>query len=862
MLEQYRAMKRDMDSDALLLFRLGDFYELFMDDAREAAALLGLALTHRAGQPMCGIPHHALDSYLAKIVRAGRKAAICDQMEDPRTVKAGRMIRREVTRIVTPGTLTEEALLEDGVENWLVAAAPAGKGGRDGFALAALELSTGDLCAERLPDAAALENAVRRLAPGEALVPDRGEAAARASDGFPADVAIRQAFERAGVRCITPCDEWHFEPVSAHDALLRHFGVPTLDCFGCERDSAIHAAAGALLRRVRDDLHRDVSHVRALRVGSSSGYLEMDAVTGVHLDLFPSSGGPPGASLLETLDATITPMGKRLLRDWLARPLADKAAIDARLDAVSALVAARSRLSALRRALQPVRDLARAIARLSLGRGSARDLQAVAASLRAVPDVRSEVAAVAGSPAAGAAAGGAPRSSLLSALAEALEPQPAIVAAIDETIADEPPASLSDGGTIRPGRDARLDELRRIQAGGRSWIAEYQASEAARTGIKNLKVRYNRVFGYYIEVTSSQLSLVPPEYQRKQTIANGERFTTPELKEKERLVSGAAENAIDREREIFEELRDTVVAATEAIQKTAAAVARVDVLAAFADRALALGYVRPEIDDGDALDIRGGRHPVVETLPGAERFVPNDAYLNGTTRQIMVVTGPNMAGKSTYLRQVALIVIMAQTGSFVPADSARIGVVDRVFTRVGAADDLARGRSTFLVEMQETANILVNATARSLVVLDEIGRGTSTFDGISIAWAVAEYLHDTPDVKAKTLFATHYHELADLARVKEGVFNVSVLVRERGDGVVFLRRIVEGPADKSYGIAVAKLAGMPEGVLARARHVLAGLERGVSPADAESEFSPPPPPPRARSRAARPVDDRQLTLGF
>ncbi|MBQ6103253.1 MAG: DNA mismatch repair protein MutS, partial [Kiritimatiellae bacterium] len=449
-------------------------------------------------------------------------------------------------------------------------------------------------------------------------------------------------------------------------------------------------------------------------------------------------------------------------------------------------------------------------------------------------------------------------SDLLSGILDGLHPLPELADEIDRTLADEPPATLADGGVVRRGFSPELDALRDAQTDGREWIAQYQASEAARTGIKNLKVRFNRVFGYFIEVTASQLGNVPDDYQRKQTIAGGERFTTPALKEREQLIAGAQEKALELEQRLFEELRSHVVARTGEIQGVADAVARLDVLCSFADRALALGYARPEIDESDAIDIRGGRHPIVEQLPDSERFVPNDARLDRTSRQILVITGPNMAGKSTYLRQVALIVVLAQAGSFVPADAARIGLVDRVFTRVGAADDLARGRSTFLVEMQETANILHNATPRSLIVLDEIGRGTSTFDGISIAWAVAEYLHDEPRVKARTLFATHYHELTDLALSKPGVANCSVLVRERGDGIVFLRRIVEGPADRSYGIAVAKLAGMPEPVLARARQILSNLEANeLSEATGQPAFAASTPRPR---RAARPGDDRQMTL--
>ena len=842
MLRQYRAMRQELDGDALLLFRLGDFYELFMDDARRAAPLLGLALTHRASQPMCGIPHHAIDAYLAKIVRAGLKAAICDQMEDPKSVKGGRMVRREITRIVTPGTITEETLLADDADNYLVAVVPEPAKGAQGFVVGVLELSTGELFCEAPADRAELSACLARLAPGEAIVPDRAGAPPAPRDG-----EVLAALAEAGVTCVTPVDEWYFDPVSAHDELLRHFGVASLDGFGCEGRPALDAAAGALLRRVRDDLHRDVAHVRRLALRPSSGHLALDETTRAHLNLFPDgTGRNPGASLYEVLNATCTPMGARLLRAWLARPLCDKPAIDARLDAVGALVAGRSALTPLRSALSAVRDLARAIARVSLGRGGARDVAAISAALRAVPALRERLAPAAAS------------STLLSEVLGGLLPLPELADEIDRTLADEPPATLADGGVVRRGFSPELDALRDAQTDGREWIAQYQASEAARTGIKNLKVRFNRVFGYFIEVTASQLGNVPDDYQRKQTIAGGERFTTPALKEREQLIAGAQEKALELEQRLFEELRAHVVARTGEIQGVADAVARLDVLCAFADRALALGYARPEIDESDAIDIRGGRHPIVEQLPGSERFVPNDARLDRASRQILVITGPNMAGKSTYLRQVALIVVLAQAGSFVPADAARIGLVDRVFTRVGAADDLARGRSTFLVEMQETANILHNATPRSLIVLDEIGRGTSTFDGISIAWAVAEYLHDEPRVKARTLFATHYHELTDLALSKPGVANCSVLVRERGDGIVFLRRIVEGPADRSYGIAVAKLAGMPEPVLARARQILSNLEANeLSEATGQPAFAASTPRPR---RAARPGDDRQMTL--
>lgn len=853
MLRQYRNMKQDMDPDTILMFRLGDFYELFMEDAREAAPLLGVALTHRAGHPMCGVPHHALDTYLAKLIRADRKVAICDQMEDPKTVKSGKMVRREVTRIVTPGTITEETILSDEVSNYLVAVVPEGSArsskGSDGYALAVLELSTGEFFCEFPETRPALVAAIQRLAPGEALVPDL-------PDESPLEQDVEAALREGGVRCLTPVDSFYFDAISGHDTLLRHFGVSSLDGFGCEGRPALDAAAGALLRRVRDDLHRDLSHVRRLRPRASAGHMMLDETTCSHLNLFPEPDGRnKGVSLYDVLNSTCTPMGARLLRAWIARPLCDKARIDARLDAIGGLIAGRGSLTPLRDALSDVRDLARAIARVSLGRGSARDLVSISTSLKAVPALRERLDRI-------AADSGAP---LLAEVRDGLRALPETTGEIDATLVDDPPATLADGGVIRKGFSPELDELRDAQTNGRTWVAAYQASEAARTGIKTLKVRYNKVFGYFIEVSASQLSLVPENYTRKQTIANGERFTTPELKEREELIAGAEAKSLALEARLFDELRAHVTARTGDIQDVASALARLDVLCSLADRALALGYVRPEIAEDDALDIRGGRHAIVEQLPDAERFVPNDTSLNGSTRQIMVITGPNMAGKSTYIRQVALLVVMAQIGSYLPADSARIGLVDRVFTRVGASDDLARGRSTFLVEMQETANILNNATPRSLIVLDEIGRGTSTFDGISIAWAVAEYLHNTASVKAKTLFATHYHELTDLSATLPGIVNCSVLVRERGDGIVFLRRIVEGPADKSYGIAVAKLAGMPEGVLSRAREILSGLEAREQAEIGAATASPANPPSAQQPvlpfvRKKKVVDERQMTF--
>ncbi|MCX6996853.1 MAG: DNA mismatch repair protein MutS [Kiritimatiellaeota bacterium] len=544
---------------------------------------------------------------------------------------------------------------------------------------------------------------------------------------------------------------------------------------------------------------------------AAADYLVMDEATMAHPDLVPSRAAAPGApTLLKTLDVTATPMGGRLLRDWLMRPLTACAEIGRRQDAVAALAGDRALLRDLREQMVEIRDLERLIARLGAGGGNARELQALARSLGLLPALQARVTGHA--------------AELLAACAVELAPLPQLVELIGRAIADEPPLAIKEGGLIRRGYHADLDELHRLATEGRQWLAEFQAREQERTGIKSLKVRHNSVFGYYIEVTKSNLAAVPPEYVRKQTVANGERFITPELKECENKIVGAQDKAMALEYELFLELRAAAVRETPAIQQSASAVARLDVLAALADRALALNYVRPVVTARGALRIRDGRHPVVEQLADAERFVPNDTLLDDEAHRLVIITGPNMAGKSTYIRQVALIVILAQMGAFVPAAAAELGIVDRVFTRVGASDDLARGRSTFMVEMQETANILHNATARSLLVLDEIGRGTSTFDGISIAWAVAEHLHNR--MKAKTLFATHYHELTDLALTLPGVQNCNVLVRETGDRIAFLRKIVPGAADQSDGIQVARLAGLPDDVIARAREILGNLEEG------------------------------------
>ncbi len=828
MMAQYRRIRSELPADAILFFRLGDFYEMFFEDAVCASRILDITLTRRQKIPMCGVPYHAAESYMSRLIRAGKKVAVCDQVEDPAASRG--IVKREVTRIVTPGTVMEEGALDAARGNYLAGICRMGSV----LGLAMLDLSTGDFWAEESADAASLADVLSAHAPAEIVAP-----ADQLEDGTLADLVHAPGLAPPGA-----VDDWWFDPETARDRLTRHLGVLSLDGFGATDLSAGLGAAGALLHYVGETLRRATRHVRSLRVCRADDYLFLDEATVRNLELTASRSAVrsgAGPTLLGVLDQTCTPMGGRLLRTWVLRPLGRAEPIRARQAAVAALLEEREKRERLRSILRDVRDIERLAARIGAG-GHARDLRALGQSLAAFPEIR---ALIESHP--------VPR---LAELAEAIEPQPALLDEIERAIVDEPPVSTRDGGLIRAGYHAELDELRDASRSGRRWMAEFQAAEQERTGIRTLKVRHNRVFGYYIEVSKGQLDAVPPDYTRKQTLVNAERFVTPELKEVENRILGAQERSIQLELELLAELRTRVTERTEPLQRAAAALAELDALASLADRAEAFRYCRPEITEDDRLDITGGRHPVIEQLPDAERFVANDTKLDGTQHQIMIITGPNMAGKSTYIRQVALITIMAHIGSFVPADRATISLTDRVFTRVGAGDDLARGRSTFLVEMQETANILHHATPRSLIVLDEIGRGTSTFDGISLAWAVAEHLHAHAPVKARTLFATHYHELTDLALTLPGVVNANVLVRERNGQIAFLRKIVPGAADQSYGIHVARLAGMPEPVIDRAREILANLEEG--------EFVEPGRPRLARRRTrkpkAGPTEERQLKL--
>jgi DNA mismatch repair protein MutS len=823
MMRQYRRLKEENDKDVILFFRLGDFYEMFFEDAQTASGILDIALTRRNGVPMCGVPAQAADGYLAKMIRAGKKVAICDQVEDAHASPG--IVRREITRIVTPGAVLEDALLTADSHNFLAAVHEC----RGRYGLAFLDLSTGLFEGETLVGAAALADGLRRMDPKECLV-----AAQRCEEPDFGAVRAECGFDR-----FTRCDDWIFETGWGRETLARHFGVHSLEGLGCQDAPELIGAAAAILHYVGETLRREIAHIRSFRVRRGDEALFLDGATCLHLDLVAAPGRESAVTLFGILNTTRTAMGSRLLRDWIVRPLARREPLARRHDAVEDLFRNRAALTALRRALGEVRDLERLIARVAAGGGNARDVRAIGQSLAALPAVSETLAPL--------------QAARVVQLNGQLDPQTELTEQIERALADEPPIALRDGGLIRPGYSPELDELRRLATEGRQWLAEYQVREQERTGIRTVKVRHNKVFGYYIEISKGQLSRVPDNYIRKQTLVNAERFVTPELKEYENKIVGAQERACQMEYDLFQTIRERVAAQSAAVQSVAGALAELDALAALADRALAAGYVRPAIDESDTLLIRNGRHPVVEQMPDAERFVPNDALLDGQGNQIIIITGPNMAGKSTYIRQVAILVVMAQMGSFVPADAMRCGLVDRIFTRIGASDDLARGRSTFMVEMQETANILHNATPRSLIVLDEIGRGTSTFDGISIAWAVAEYLHSHAEVKAKTLFATHYHELTDMALTLKGVRNYNVLVREENDQIAFLRKIVAGGSDKSYGIQVARLAGMPIEVVQRAKDILLNLEEG--------ELSEMGQPKIARKR--RPpakTDPRQLDL--
>lgn len=787
MMRQYQSIKKEVPSDALLLFRLGDFYEMFFEDAKEGASLLNLTLTKRNGMPMCGVPHHAAEGYIGKLIQAGKRVALCEQISEP---KPGQVVERAVTRIFSPGNVVDLDLTEPKENRFLASACLSGK--LYGFAF--LDMTTGEFRLTELTDLRGLQDELLRLRPKEILYPF-DHPTLELPDGLDA--------------VITNYDDWVFESEYARTTLCEHFKTQSLDGFGCRQLRVGTCAAGALLHYVVRGLRGSANHVLNLRPYVADEYLVVDAITQRNLELVASSAtAASDTSLLKAIDQTVTAMGGRELRRWILHPLRDVEKIEARQEVVAKWLEDVGRVEDFRAALGEVRDLERLVGRLAQGSGNARDLQGLKQSLEQVPVLRSIVEQV---PAA-----------LAETLAGSLDPQTEVVEWIDRAIAPDPPLGMKEGGLIREGYHAEVDELRAASRDGKSWVAELQAREQEATGIKSLKVRYNQVFGYYVEVTKSNLAQVPERYIRKQTLVNAERFITPELKEIETKILGAEERLRKLEYELFMQVRQAVVEHTPQIQAVARAIAELDVLNSMAVTARLYDYRRPKVTKGGRLEIREGRHPVLEQAPGADRFVPNDVLLDGEENRLVILTGPNMAGKSTYIRQVALIALMAHTGAFVPAREATVPVMDRIFTRVGASDDLSRGQSTFMVEMNETANILNNATSQSLVILDEIGRGTSTFDGLSIAWSVAEHLHNT--LEAKTLFATHYHELTELALLLPGAKNYNVAVREWHDEIIFLRKILPGGTDKSYGIQVARLAGLPKEVLSRAKEILRSLE--------------------------------------
>ena len=808
MMRQYRAMK-SRHEDAILFFRMGDFFEMFYEDAVTASRVLGLTLTSRNkgdnAVPMAGVPHHAADGYIRRLIQAGHRVAICDQVQDPRDAKG--LVERDVTRVVTPGTLTEESLLEAKEANYLAALCPRG----EVVGLAWVDLSTGEFRVADVSEEKGLDELVR-LGPSEVLAPQ---------SLVDAEGPLVRGLRHELDAMLSPRPDWVFNRETAERTLLEHFGVRTLEGFGCAELGPALSAAGAALGYLHETQRTSLGHLRRLRPVRAGDRVVLDRATRLSLELARTMReGRRENTLLWTLDRTLTPMGGRRLHDWVHAPLCDHGLIAARHDAVEELFNGHALRETLREALRDVYDVERLAARVSTGRANPRDLMALRNSLEQIPRLKEALSSA--------------RTEALLRLEARVEAVEEARAAIAAALCNDPPLHVRDGGVFRDGYNAELDELRSIQRDGRGWIARFQAAESERTGLPNLRVGFNKVFGYYIELNRSLADKAPPEYVRKQTLKNVERYITPQLKEYETRVLSADEKSRALEYDLYLQLRDEVAAHTGRFQATAEAVAELDALAALADVAVERGYTRPVVDDSRDLHVVDGRHPVLEiTLD--EPFVPNDIHLDDDGR-VMVITGPNMAGKSTYIRQVALIVLMAQMGSFVPAKSARIGLVDRIFTRVGAADELARGQSTFMVEMVETANILNNATDRSLLILDEVGRGTSTFDGVSIAWAVSEFIFQ--HLHSRTLFATHYHELTELAQLFPGIRNYNVAVREWRDEIVFLRKIIEGGADKSYGLHVARLAGIPPNVVERAREILANLEAMALTDDDQPRFAP------------------------
>ena len=801
MMAQYHRLKGELPKYTLLLFRLGDFYELFFDDAKTGADILNITLTKRGNTPMCGIPFHAANNYIGKLLQAGCKVAMCEQTEE---AVPGKLVNREVTQILSPGTHFDEQILTAERNNYLAAICH----NRDIYGLALIDLTTGDFKVTEAGSIVDLRTELDRLKPAEIVLPV-------------GNFRISEALGDTGA-VLNEHEDWVFAFDSAGYTLKDHFGVKSLDGFGLkDRHTAISAAGGAL-HYLTNTLRRDVAHLQPIKFYQKTDFLTIDGTSLRNLEILEplTRDAPNAACLYNSVNHTVTPMGARRLRDWLTQPLSDTERIHARQRAVQTWTEDGNRLEQFEQHLREVRDLERTITRLSVGTGNARDLLNLRLAIEQFTSLRTLIdEALCNSGVLGL--DDTDEEPLLTQLAKQLHELPEVVALIAQAIIDDPPLTLREGGIIREGYSTSLDELRGGASEGKEWIAQLQQREIEKTGIPSLKVRFNNVFGYFIEITKTHLDKVPAHYVRKQTIANGERYITDELKQMEDKVLGAQERSMKLEYELYLQVRETVLKHLRSIQQAADSLAQLDVLAGFAQTARLYNYCCPAVGHEGQLEIQDGRHPVLEQTILDERFVPNHTNLSAD-KQIALITGPNMAGKSTYIRQVALIALLAHTGSFVPATEARIDLLDRIFTRIGASDNLSRGQSTFMVEMSETANILHHATSNSLVILDEIGRGTSTFDGLSLAWSIVEHIHQ--QLGTKTLFATHYHELTELAQRLQRVFNLNVSVREYNDQIVFLRQIVDGAADQSYGIQVARLAGVPQPVLERAKEILMNLE--------------------------------------
>jgi DNA mismatch repair protein MutS len=794
MLRQYLGIKNEYP-DAILFFRMGDFYEMFFDDARTASKILGITLTARGtynGEkvPMCGIPHHAFKNYIGRLVDSGRKVAVCEQVEDPKESKG--VVKREVVRLVTPGSVVDEGDMDDKTNLYMAAISE----GDERYGLAHADLSTGEFRVTEIESFSELLEELGRIDPAELLIPENDNLAGRKElSNYRLEILGRDSFD----------------PRKAEDLLKEQLGVRSLTGFGCQDMPEGIIAAGALVHYFRDTQKGPPEHIKEIVSYRIGDFMFLDESTCAHLELLKTMRRQSvKGSLFQIIDRTVTPMGSRLLKKWIAYPLINLDKIRERLGAVSSLKDAPMSSEEITEELKEIYDLERLNGRIALGRANARDLLALKHSIQRIPSIKN---ALSGS-----------TSTLLSKIAMQLDSLQDVVLLIDKSICDDPPVSVKEGGIIKDGYDDELDRLISLSRDGKSWIADFAASEQERTKISSLKVGFNRVFGYYIEISRANLHLVPPDYVRKQTLVNGERYITEDLKNMEEQVLGAEEKRVVLEFEIFDRIRKNIALENQRIKQTANLISRIDVIHGLAETAEMNDYICPEVNDGNGIEIVDGRHPVIEQTVKDEDFVPNDVCLNSKEQQLLIITGPNMAGKSTILRQTGLCVLMAQMGSFIPASSAVIGVVDRIFTRVGASDDLAKGQSTFMVEMNETANILRHATTKSLVILDEIGRGTSTYDGLSIAWAVAEALHDRGGKGVRTLFATHYHELTELVATKQRVKNFNIAVREWNDRIIFLRKIVPGGTSRSYGIQVARIAGLPGNVLKRAKEILDNLE--------------------------------------